>query len=114
MRSPLHFYTILALVLAACALAIVDPEMHTTVSLNVRTCSSMFCCIQLKGAQKLPQEDHLAQKPFAAPDTVFPYGFAEQLPMQAASEAGSAERPVGKIIVAVIISTVLFGLGMGM
>lgn len=34
--------------------------------------------------------------------------------MQAASEAGSAERPVGKIVFAVVVSGILFGLGMGM
>jgi hypothetical protein len=34
--------------------------------------------------------------------------------MQAASEAGAAERPVGTIVVAVLMSGVLFGLGMGM
>lgn len=34
--------------------------------------------------------------------------------MQAASDAGSAERPVGKIAVAVVVSGVLFGLGMGL
>ena len=34
--------------------------------------------------------------------------------MQAASEAGLAERPIGRMVAAVVVSGVLFGLGMGM
>ncbi|KAF2633349.1 hypothetical protein BU25DRAFT_405253 [Macroventuria anomochaeta] len=40
MRSPWHPYAVLMVFLAACTLALVDPEMRTTLSLEVRTCSS--------------------------------------------------------------------------
>ncbi|KAJ4987503.1 HemK family methyltransferase [Stagonosporopsis vannaccii] len=80
-----------------CILALAESQGHTTLALD-----------------ELPQELHAAQKPFAAADVVSPYAFAGSQPMQAASEAGSAERPVGKMVVAVLVSGVLFGLGMGM
>lgn len=38
MRSSTRFYTVLVLFLAACSLALADPEAHTTLSLEVRTC----------------------------------------------------------------------------
>lgn len=43
-----------------------------------------------------------------------PYAFVEHQGMQAASDAGSAERPVGKMVFVVVASGILFGLGMGM
>lgn len=78
----------------------------------------MHPCSLLQGTadrvQELPRDLHSAQKPFAASNVVSPHAFAESQPMQAASEAGSAERPVGKMVFAVLVSGVLFGLGMGM
>ena len=68
----------------------------------------------LRDIQELAQEDRLAQRPLAASDTVTSYAFAGNQPMQAASDAGSAERPIGNMVIAVIVSGVLFGLGMGM
>lgn len=67
----------------------------------------------LTWTQQIPQDNRLAQKPLAAAHDVSPYGFAAHQPMQAASEAGSAERPIGKMVAAVIVSGILFGLGMG-
>ncbi|KAF3049907.1 hypothetical protein E8E11_007065 [Didymella keratinophila] len=74
-----------------------DPEVHTTLA-----------------SEKLQQDNSQGQRPLAAPYYVSSYAYAETQPMQAASEAGSAERPIGKIVFAVVISGVLFGLGMGM
>jgi hypothetical protein len=56
----------------------------------------------------------MAQKPIAQPDASSFSASAQNQPMQAASEAGAAERPVSTIVVAVLMSGVLFGLGMGM
>jgi hypothetical protein len=64
--------------------------------------------------QEFHQEKPGAQRPLAAPYSVHSYAFAGSQPMQAASEAVSAERPVGKIVIAVVVSGMLFGLGMGM
>lgn len=98
MQFPIHLFTVfLVAFLAACSLALADPEVHTTLGLH-----------------NLPQNHHIAQEPIAQPDAASSPASAQTQPMQAASEAGAAERPVGTIAVAVLLSGVLFGLGMGM
>ncbi|KAH6642691.1 hypothetical protein C7974DRAFT_409232 [Boeremia exigua] len=97
MRFPMRLLLFLVPFLAVFSLALAEPEMHTTV-----------------GFESLPQAQHPAQKPVAASNAASSYAFAASQPMQAASEAGSAERPVGKMVIAVLVSGVLFGLGMGM
>jgi hypothetical protein len=114
MRFSVRLYAILVLFLAACTLALADPEVHTTLALDVRTRISPDQRIELTAAQELHQDNSHAQRPLAAPYSVSSYAYAKSQPMQAASEAGSAERPIGKIAFAVVISGVLFGLGMGM
>ena len=107
-------YAILALFIAACILALANPEIHTTLGLEVRICSLHIQLDSTDRTQELAQEEHMAQKPFAAPNAVISYAHMGNQPMQAASEAGSAERPIGKMVIAVIVSSVLFGMGMGM
>ncbi|OSS47899.1 hypothetical protein B5807_06627 [Epicoccum nigrum] len=98
MRFLIHCFTaFLVTFLAACSLALADPEVHTTLSLH-----------------NLPQNHHVSQHPITRPDAASFSSSAQHQPMQAASEAGAAERPVGTIVVAVLMSGVLFGLGMGM
>jgi len=98
MQFSIHRLTaFLVAFLAACSLALADPEVHTTLSLH-----------------NLAQNHHMVQKPIAQPDAASFPASAQNQPMQAASEAGAAERPVGTIVVAVLMSGVLFGLGMGM
>ncbi|KZM24567.1 uncharacterized protein EKO05_0008663 [Ascochyta rabiei] len=99
MRFTVQFravYAILVFFLTACTLALANPEIHATLSLD-----------------KLSQDDHSSQKPIAVLDAGLPNAFPAHQPMQAASDAVSAERPIGKMVVAVVVSGVLFGLGMG-
>jgi hypothetical protein len=107
-------YAFLTLFIATCALALANPEIHTTLSVEVRTCSLHNQLNSTDTTQELTQEEQMAQKPFVAPNAVTSYVYTGNQLMQAASEAGSAERPIGKMVIAVIVSGVLFGLGMGM
>ncbi|XPS67957.1 hypothetical protein M3J09_000252 [Ascochyta lentis] len=100
MRFVMQFHTVyimLVLLLTACTLARADPEIHTTLSLNI-----------------FSENDHSNQKPVAAPNADSSYVYPAHQPMQAASEAVSTERPIGNMVVAVVVSGIVFGLGMGM
>lgn len=114
MHLSTRLISFLMMFLAACTLALADPEIHTTLALKVRDCDLRYLHSSLTNVKEIPQDYHPVQKPFVESMTESPYAFAGSQPMQAASDAGSAERPVGKMVVAVLISGVLFGLGMGM
>ncbi|KAJ8118950.1 hypothetical protein OPT61_g160 [Boeremia exigua] len=94
MRFTTRFFSFLIVVLAVCTLVLADSDVHTTL-----------------GLEESFQKHQPAQKYFAA-SVADSYASAANQPMEAASEAGSAERPVGKMVIAVLMSGVLFGLGL--
>ena len=100
------------IILIACTYVLADAEPQGTPSLGVSRHHSSSL-LPLSSIKNLPQH-HAKQNSFKAPNVDTPYSFAEHQGMQAASEAVSAERPIGNMVIAVIVSGVLFGLGMGM
>lgn len=106
-------FIISVIFLIACTCARADTEPQGTLSLGVSTFHSSSL-VTLNSTKSLPQHNHPKQDSFKASSADNPYSFAEHQDMQAASEAVSAERPIGNIVIAVMVSGVLFGLGMGM